>query len=138
MPTRLQDLRQLGQRSCASRRDTNPCKSFAIRQMNEGAVNWEAGNKNAVLNARKLVIRIEVSAKLCHLEGSSMRAAPYDIFRKDLLGTPVWMEAVQDIETAKLRVTELAGRSPAEYFVFSQETQEIVSSTAPRLFELAV
>jgi len=67
-----------------------------------------------------------------------MRAAPYDIFRKDLLGTPVWMEAVQDIETAKLRVTELAGRSPAEYFVFSQETQEIVSSTAPRLFELAV
>jgi hypothetical protein len=67
-----------------------------------------------------------------------MRAAPYDIFRKDLLGTPVWMEAVEDIETAKLRVTELASRSPGEYFVFSQETQEIVSNTAPRLFELAV
>ncbi len=29
-----------------------------------------------------------------------MIAAPYDIFRKDLLGTPVWMEAVQDLETA--------------------------------------
>ena len=69
---------------------------------------------------------------------SSMKVAPYDIFRKDLLGTPVWMEAVQDLKTAKLRVMELAGRSPGEYFVFSQETREIVSNTAPRSFALAV
>jgi hypothetical protein len=67
-----------------------------------------------------------------------MKAALYDIFRKDLLGTPVWMESVQDIETAKLRVMELATRSPGEYFVFSQETKEIVSETAPRFFDLAV
>ena len=67
-----------------------------------------------------------------------MRATPFDIFRKDLLGTPVWMEAVEDIETAKRRVTELAGRSPGEYFVVSQETEEIVINTAPREYELAV
>jgi hypothetical protein len=67
-----------------------------------------------------------------------MMATPYDIFRKDLLGTPVWMQAVQDFETARLRVIELAARSPGEYFVFSQETQEIVISTAPRLSELAL
>jgi hypothetical protein len=48
------------------------------------------------------------------------------------------MEAVQDLETAKLRMMKLAGGSPAEYFVFSQETSEIVSSTARRLFELTV
>ncbi len=67
-----------------------------------------------------------------------MKATPYDIFRKDLLGTPVWMEAVQDLETASLRVTELAARSPGVYFVFSQQSQEIVSSTPPRVFALAV
>jgi hypothetical protein len=67
-----------------------------------------------------------------------MKATPYDIFRKDLLGTPVWMEAVQDLETASLRVRELAARSPGEYFVFSHQSQEIVSSTPPRLFALAV
>jgi hypothetical protein len=60
----------------------------------------------------------------------------YDIFRKDLLGTPVWMESVQDIETAKLRVTELARRSPGEYFVVSQETQEVVCEIPPRYFDL--
>ena len=60
----------------------------------------------------------------------------YDIFRKDLLGTPVWMESVQDIETAKLRVTELAWRSPGEYFVVSLETQEIVYETPSRFFDL--
>jgi len=67
-----------------------------------------------------------------------MKTAPYDVFRRDLLGTPVWMEAVEDIETAKLHLLELAGRSPGEYFVFSQETQEIVCDTAPRLSELAL
>jgi len=67
-----------------------------------------------------------------------MKATPYDIFRKDLLGTPVWMEAVQDLETASHRVRELAARSPGEYFVFSQRSQEIVSSTPPRVFALAV
>ena len=36
-----------------------------------------------------------------------MKAATYDIFRKDLLGTPVWMEAAQEIATAKLRMMEL-------------------------------
>jgi hypothetical protein len=45
-----------------------------------------------------------------------MKGAPYDVFRKDLLGTPVWMETVQDLETAKLRMIELADRSPAQYF----------------------
>ena len=67
-----------------------------------------------------------------------MRATPFDIFRKDLLGTPVWMEAVEDLETARRRVTELAGRSPGEYFVFSQETEEIVLNTPTRMYELAV
>ena len=67
-----------------------------------------------------------------------MRAAFYDIFRKDLLGTPVWMESAQDIETAKLRLMELAGRSPGEYFVFSQETKEIVYDTSPRFFDLVI
>jgi hypothetical protein len=73
-----------------------------------------------------------------YLESFSMKGAPCDIFRKDLLGTPVWMETVQDLETAKLRMIELAARSPGEYFVFSQESQEIVSSTPQRLFALAV
>jgi hypothetical protein len=67
-----------------------------------------------------------------------MKAALYDIFRKDLLGTPVWMESVEDLETAKLHVMEMVARSPGEYFVFSQETKEIVSDTAPRFFDLVV
>jgi hypothetical protein len=67
-----------------------------------------------------------------------MKTAPYDIFRKDLLGTPVWMESVDDIEAAELRMMELARRSPGEYFVFCQESQEIVSNTAPRLSQLTL
>lgn len=67
-----------------------------------------------------------------------MKAAFYDIFRKDLLGTPVWMESAQDVETARVRLMEMAERSPGQYFVFSQETQEIVSETTPRSFDLVI
>ena len=66
-----------------------------------------------------------------------MKADSYDIFRKDLLGTPVWMEAVRDLETAQLRLLEMAGRSPGEYFIFSQESQEILSNTASPFSELS-
>ena len=65
-----------------------------------------------------------------------MNAALYDIFRKDLLGTPVWMESVEDFETAKRRVMELAHRSPGEYFVSSQQTKGIVCDTRQRYFDL--
>jgi len=67
-----------------------------------------------------------------------MKTTAYALFRKALLGTPVWMEAVQDLATASLHVRELAARAPGEYFVFSQQSQEIVSSTPPRVFALAV
>jgi len=62
----------------------------------------------------------------------------FDIFRKDLLGTPVWMESVEEIDAARLRVTEFAQRSPGEYFVVSQETQEIVCDTTPRYLDLVI
>lgn len=66
----------------------------------------------------------------------SRKAAPYDIFRKDLLGTPVWMEAAQNLETAELRMWELAARSPAEYFIYFQGSQEIVRETTQRVWML--
>jgi len=47
-----------------------------------------------------------------------MKAAPYDMFRKDLLGTPVWMEAVQDLETANFRVMEFSGPLARWIFCF--------------------
>jgi len=48
------------------------------------------------------------------------------------------MESVQDIEMAKLPLTDLARRSPGEYFVVSQETQEIVFETPSRFFNLVI
>ena len=62
----------------------------------------------------------------------------YDIFRKDLLGTPVWMESVHDLATAEHRVTELVRRSPGEYIVVSQETQEIVCEVPARFLDFVI
>jgi hypothetical protein len=92
---------------------------------------------------RGLAIRMRIDVPMANREqfrvlrypeNVSRNDGPYDLFRRDLLGTPVWMEAVEDLETAKDRMIELAGRSPGEYFVFCQESQEIVSSTPARLF----
>jgi hypothetical protein len=55
-----------------------------------------------------------------------MNAAPYDILKKDVLGNPIWVEAVQDLRKATARIEELALHSPGEYLVFNQQTSQIV------------
>jgi hypothetical protein len=57
-----------------------------------------------------------------------MKAAPYDILKKDVLGNPIWVEAAEDLRTASVRIEELALYSPGEYIVFNQQTSQIVTT----------
>ena len=57
-----------------------------------------------------------------------MNAAPYDILKKDALGNPIWVEAVEDLRKASVRIDELALHSPGEYIVFNQQTKQIVAA----------
>jgi len=63
-----------------------------------------------------------------------VKGAPYDIFRKDLLGTPVWMEAVQDIETAKLRHDGIVRAAPQANTSFFSRKPKNRKQHAIRLF----
>jgi len=55
-----------------------------------------------------------------------MMALPeFDILKKDSAAL-VWVEAVQDLEAAKLRIKELSARSHGEYVIFDQKTRQIV------------
>jgi hypothetical protein len=54
-----------------------------------------------------------------------MVVPPYDILKMDAAAL-VWVEAVQDLAYAKLRIKELAARCGAEYIIFDQRTGEIV------------
>jgi hypothetical protein len=54
-----------------------------------------------------------------------MALPAYDILKKDAAAL-VWVEAVQDLDFAKLRIKELAARCEAEYIIFDQRTCEIV------------
>ena len=56
-----------------------------------------------------------------------MLSAPYDILKRDAAHV-VWVEAVEDLETAKLRMMELAANYEAEYVVFDQRTRKIVAN----------
>jgi hypothetical protein len=49
----------------------------------------------------------------------------YDIFRK-LPGGPVWIEAVQDLEDAKMRLANLIESRPGDYFVYDVSSAKIV------------
>jgi len=63
-----------------------------------------------------------------------MKSAPYDILKKDVLGCPIWVEAVEDLRKASVRIKELALHSPGEYIVFNQQTSQVVTplSGSPR------
>ena len=49
----------------------------------------------------------------------------YDIFKKDAAAM-IWVEAVEDLESAKMRVRELLRASNAEYAIFNQHTKQVV------------
>ena len=55
-----------------------------------------------------------------------MMAATYDILKKDAAAL-LWIEAVQDLQTARLRVMELMAASEGEYVIFDQRSRRIVA-----------
>jgi hypothetical protein len=50
-----------------------------------------------------------------------------DIFRREVHGSPVWIDSVEDLRTAKIRLSQLVSK-PGEYFVFDQRTNRIVAN----------
>ena len=57
-----------------------------------------------------------------------MSTPSLDIFRKDVRGNPVWIDSVEDLETARQRLNQLVSALPGDYFVFDQRTNRIVAS----------
>jgi hypothetical protein len=53
----------------------------------------------------------------------------YDVLRKDYRGL-LWIEAVDDLESARLRIQALSSASYGEYFVFDQKTGQTVDKCA--------
>jgi len=47
---------------------------------------------------------------------------PFDIFKRQGGGSVRWLGVLTDLETAKVRVKELAKTIPGEYFIFSLAT----------------
>jgi hypothetical protein len=61
------------------------------------------------------------------LERSNEMSSPsLDIFKEDLGGNPIWVDAVGDLENARRRVSQLVSVFPGEYFIFDQRTRQIV------------
>jgi hypothetical protein len=58
-----------------------------------------------------------------------MQIPAFDILKRDD-GAPIWIEAVEDLETVKIRLKELARLSPGQYIVFNQRTRQILSEAA--------
>jgi hypothetical protein len=61
-------------------------------------------------------------------ECGHMSSSHVDIFKKDVRGNPVWIDAVTDLESAQLLITRWASTIPGEYFAFDQRRHQIVAS----------
>jgi len=57
-----------------------------------------------------------------------MPSVAVEVSKKDIRGNPVWIDAVDDPETARFRLSQLATVLPGEYFAFDQRTHRIVAS----------
>jgi hypothetical protein len=54
-------------------------------------------------------------------------AIQFDILRRHQDGSFLWLEAASDLQVAKTRLEQLYASSPGEYFVFDQQSQQIVA-----------
>jgi len=52
----------------------------------------------------------------------------FDILKRDRRGNHILLAAVNDLETARLRLSQLAAATPGEYFVFDTRTHQIVDA----------
>jgi hypothetical protein len=59
----------------------------------------------------------------------NMFLSSFDILRKDRRGKPILLAVAEDLETARLRLRQLASLIPGEYFVFDPRTHQIVAAT---------
>jgi hypothetical protein len=57
-----------------------------------------------------------------------MFLSSFDILRKDRRGKPILLAVAGDLETACLRLRQLASLMPGEYFVFDPRTHQIVAA----------
>jgi hypothetical protein len=55
-----------------------------------------------------------------------MQAASLDLLKRHADGSSTWIDAVHDIQTARSRLEQLCAASPGDYFVFDQNSQQIV------------
>jgi hypothetical protein len=55
----------------------------------------------------------------------------YDIFRKLPDGASIWVEAVQTLEFARIRLTNLIKTQPSDYVVYDLSRRQIVASATP-------
>jgi hypothetical protein len=67
------------------------------------------------------------------LQRGATMEPPFDILKKIGVVNFEWVEVVRDLQTAEARIQELQARSPGEYVVFSQRTQQIVARVNSRM-----
>lgn len=58
--------------------------------------------------------------------GEATMEMKFDIFLRLPDGKPLWVEAVEGYEKAKVHVQELIQLSPGEYFIFNSRTGQIL------------
>lgn len=81
-------------------------------------------------------MQLHLLAVTHHFFNRRTKGAPvkfaYDIFRRLPDGGPIWIEAVQTLEGAKLRLTSLLQTQPGDYFVYDLSHNKIVDSVETR------
>ena len=59
-----------------------------------------------------------------------MFLSSFDVLRKDRRGgNPILLAVVEDLETARFRLSQLSLLVPGEYFIFDPRTHQVVAAT---------
>jgi hypothetical protein len=109
-------------RSMAVMQDSTATMLSRLLERNEAVGKKSNGSGHRPNHRRRRLTHSE------HFEDKTMFLSSFDILRKDRRGKPILVAVVGDLETARLRLSQLASLMPGEYFVFDPRTQQIVAA----------
>ena len=95
------------------------------------------GNRGVLCVLQSLTASDVVSVSLADAEEGEFMRFSLDLFRRNKDGNFIWLEAGEDLKTAKIRLQELSASAPGEYLLFDRSTAQIIErlrndETCPR------
>jgi len=84
------------------------------------------GQASGTYESGRVAIKVRLLSLKANMASGDPMASVFDIFSTLPDGTPLWMGSVEGFDEARSRMSRLAKNRPGKYFLYSEESGEVI------------